>query len=147
MGLFGKTLGGLASKFKDRISQGIQGAKRFAGNAFNTAKQGLTNAKDFIYDHREAIGGALKAASPFIGAINPALGLAASTGGSFLSNLKPGPVKDKLKKIAHESYDDDSPEARRSRDIPKHNVTVQSNAQQAVERKKQIKKAKRPVQE
>ena len=138
MGLFGKTLGGLASKFKDRISQGIQGAKLFAGNAFNAAKQGLTNAKDFIYDHREAIGGALKAASPFIGAINPVLGLAASTGGSFLSNLKPGPVKDKLKKIAHESYDDD---------VPKHNVTVQSNAQQAVERKKQIKKAKRPVQE
>ena len=120
MGLFGKTLGGLASKFKDRISQGIQGAKRFAGNAFNTAKQGLTNAKDFVYEHRDAIGGALSAASPFIGAINPVLGLAAQSGGSFLQNLKPGPVKDKLKKIAEE---DNGPK----------NITVDSGAQHAVE--------------
>ena len=138
MGLLGKALGGLTSKFKDKISQGIQGAKRFAGNAFDTAKQGLTKAKDFVYNNREAIGGALKAASPFIGAINPALGLAAQSGGSFLQNLKPGPVKDKLAKITKESYSDD---------IPKRNVTVQSGAQQAVERKRQIKKAKRPIQE
>ena len=138
MGLLSKALGGLASKFKDRISQGIQGAKRFAGNAFETAKQGLTKAKDFVYNNREAIGGALKAASPFIGAISPALGLAAQSGGSFLQNLKPGPVKDKLTKIVHESYGDN---------IPKRNVTIQSGAQQAVERKRQIKKAKRPTQE
>ena len=138
MGLLGKALGGFASKFKDKISQGIQGAKRFAGNVFDTAKQGLTKAKDFVYNNREVIGGALKAVSPFIGTINPGLGLAASTGGSFLQNLKPGPVKDKLSKIAHESYDDN---------IPKRNSTIQTNAQQAVERKKQIKKAKRPIQE
>lgn len=147
MGLLGKALGGLASKFKDRISQGIQGAKRFAGNAFDTAKQGLTKAKDFIYDHREAIGGALKAASPFIGAINPALGLAAQSGGSFLQNLKPGPVKDKLTKLSKESYDEPYGRGSQSLNISKRNVTVQSNAQQAVERKKQIKKAKRPIQE
>ena len=137
MGLLGKALGGLASKFKDRISQGIQGAKRFAGNAFDTAKQGLIKAKDFVVNNREAIGGALKAASPFIGAINPALGLAAQSGASFLQNLKPGPVKEKLTKIAKESYDD----------IPKR-ISVDSGAQQAVEHKRrQIKKAKRPTQE
>ena len=137
MGLLGKALGGLASKFKDRISQGIQGAKRFAGNAFDTAKQGLIKAKDFVVNNREAIGGALKAASPFIGAINPALGLAAQSGASFLQNLKPGPVKEKLTKIAKESYDD----------IPKR-ISVDSGAQQSVERKRgQIKKAKRPTQE
>ena len=138
MGLLGKALGGLASKFKYRISQGIQGAKRFAGNAFDTAKQGLIKAKDFVVNNREAIGGALKAVSPFIGAINPALGLAAQSGGSFLQNLKPGPVKDKLTKIAKESYSDD---------VPKR-ISVDSGAQQSVERKRgQIKKAKRPIQE
>ena len=137
MGLLSKALGGLASKFRDRISQGIQGAKRFAGNAFDTAKQGLIKAKDFVVNNREAIGGALKAASPFIGAINPALGLAAQSGASFLQNLKPGPVKEKLTKIAKESYDD----------IPKR-ISVDSGAQQAVEHKRrQIKKAKRPTQE
>ena len=137
MGLLSKALGGLASKFRDRISQGIQGAKRFAGNAFDTAKQGLIKAKDFVVNNREAIGGALKAASPFIGAINPALGLAAQSGASFLQNLKPGPVKEKLTKIAKESYDD----------IPKR-ISVDTGAQQAVERKqRQIKKAKRPTQE
>ena len=124
MGLLSKALGGLASKFRDRISQGIQGAKRFAGNAFDTAKQGLTKAKDFVVNNREAIGGALKAVSPFIGAINPALGLAAQSGGSFLQNLKPGPVKEKLTKIAKESYDD----------VPKR-ISVDTGAQQAVERK------------
>ena len=123
MGLLSKTLGGLASKFKDRISQGIQGAKRFAGNAFNTAKQGLIKAKDFIVDNSEVIGGALNAVSPFIGAINPVLGLATQSGASFLQNLKPGPVKDKLTKLA--------------------NVTVESGAQQAVERKKQELNGKR----
>ena len=138
MGWLGKALGGLASKFKDRISQGIQGAKRFAGNAFETAKQGIIKAKDFVVNNREAIGGALKAVSPFIGAINPALGLAAQSGGSFLQNLKPGPVKDKLTKIAKESYSDD---------VPKR-ISVDSGAQQAVKRKqRQIKKAKRPIQE
>ena len=141
MGLLGKALGGLASKFKDRISQGIQGAKRFAGNAFDTAKQGLIKAKDFVVNNREAIGGALKAASPFIGAINPALGLAAQSGASFLQNLKPGPVKEKLTKLtkeSKESYNDN---------IPKR-ISVDSGAQQAVERKqRQIKKAKRPIQE
>ena len=136
MGLLGKALGGLASKFKDKISQGIQGAKRFAGNVWETAKQGLTKAKDFVVDHREAIGGALKAVSPFIGAINPALGLAAQTGGSFLQNLKPGPVKEKLTKLSKESKESYSD------NIPKRNVTIQSGAQQAVERKRKIKKAK-----
>lgn len=100
MGLLGKTLGGFASKLKEKISQGIQGAKRFAGNVFETAKQGLTKAKDFVHENREAIGGALSAAAPFIGAINPALGIAASTGASFLQKLKPGPVKEKLAKLA-----------------------------------------------
>ena len=132
MGLLSKALGGLASKFKDRISQGIQGAKRFAGNAFDTAKQGLTKAKDFVVNNREAIGGALKAASPFIGAINPALGLAAQSGASFLQHLKPGPVKDKLTKLTKESHDNS---------IPKRNITIDSGAQQAVDRKR-VKKAK-----
>ena len=131
MGLLSKALGGFASKFKDRISQGIQGAKRFAGNAFETAKQGLIKAKDFVVDNREAIGGALKAASPFIGAINPALGLAAQSGASFLQNLKPGPVKEKLTKLSKESSDS----------IPKRNITIDSGAQQAVDRKR-VKKAK-----
>lgn len=142
MGLLSKAIGGLASKFKDKISQGIQGAKRFAGNAWETAKQGLTKAKDFIYDHREAIGGALNAAAPFIGAINPALGIAASTGGSFLQRLKPGPVKDRLKKLVDE---DNGP----------NNITVDSGAQQAVDRRRALstptprkrKKAKLSTQE
>ena len=136
MGLLSKALGGLASKFKDRISQGIQGAKRFAGNAFDTAKQGLIKAKDFVVNNREAIGGALKAASPFIGAINPALGLAAQSGASFLQNLKPGPVKDKLTKLSKESS-----EAYGQGSIPKRNITIDTGAQQAVDRKR-VKKAK-----
>lgn len=143
MGLLGKALGGFASKIKDRISQGLQGAKRFAGNVWNTAKQGLTKAKDFIYDNREAIGGALKAMSPFIGIINPSLGLAAQTGGSFLQNLKSGPVKDKLVKLA------ETP-ALKGRD---ENITIDSGAQQAVERRRMAgksrnrKKAKLTTQE
>ena len=142
MGLLGKALGGLASKFKDRISQGIQGAKRFAGNAFDTAKQGLIKAKDFVVNNREAIGGALKAASPFIGAINPALGLAAQSGASFLQNLKPGPVKNKLSKLVKESNSEAYGRGSESLDsIPKRNITIDSGAQQAVERKR-VKKAK-----
>ena len=130
MGLFGKALGGLASRLKDKVSQGIQGAKRFGGNVFETAKQGLTKAKDFVYDHREAIGGALNAAAPFIGAINPALGIAASTGGSFLQKLKPGPVKDKLSKLAEGN-------------ITGGNTTGGNPLiQQIVEQRRKIKKAK-----
>ena len=146
MGLLGKTLGGLASKFKDKISQGVQGAKRFAGNVYNTAKQGLIKAKDFVYDNREQIGGALKAISPFITAINPALGMTAATGGSFLQNLNPGPVKEKLKKIVREPYDDEP------LNISKR-VTMKSDAQLSVEKKRKAlfngpkKKAKLSTQE
>lgn len=114
MGLLSKTLGGLANSFKDKISQGIQGAKKFAGNAI-----------DFGYNNSEAIGGALSAASPFISKINPVLGLAVQSGGSFLQKLKPGPVKDKLAKIIS---DESSPKT----------ITVDSGVQQAVERKRQI---------
>ena len=89
MGLFGKTLGGLVSNFKNKMSQGIQ-----------SAIHGLTKTKDFVYNNRNAIGGALNAAAPFIGSINPALGLAATQSGTFLQKLQPGPVKDTLSKIA-----------------------------------------------
>ena len=107
MGLLGKTFK-FANKFKDQLSQG------------------LLKAKDFVYNNRKQIGGALKAASPYIGAINPTLGTIASKSGSFLSNLKPGPVKDKLSKLAHESYDDSPPKR----------ITVDSGAQQLVELKR-----------
>lgn len=138
MGLLGKALGGLTSNLKDKISQGIQGAKRFAGNVWDTAKQGLTQAKDFVVNNREAIGGALKAISPFVTAINPVLGVAASKGGSFLQKLKPGPVKDKLTTLAHKSYDE--PTSSKA-------VTMDSGVQQAVERKRVRKKAKLSTQE
>ena len=127
MGLLGKTLG-FANKFKNNLAQGI------------------LKAKDFVYNNRENIGGALKAMSPYISAINPALGSAASMGASFLQNLKPGPVKDKLKKLTHDSYDDTSPKS----------TTVDSGAQQAVERRRRAlgqsggrsrKKARLTVQE
>ncbi len=133
MGLLGKTLGGLASNLKDKISQGIQGAKRFAGNVWNTAKQGLTQAKDFVVNNRETIGGALKAISPFVSAIHPVLGIAAAKGGSFLQNLKPGPVKDKLTTLARKTSDE--PTSSKA-------VTMDSGVQQAVERKRARKKAK-----
>lgn len=111
MGLFGK-----AFRFKDRISQGLQGAKRFAGNAFN-----------FVYNNSDAIGGALKAMSPYVGNINPAIGLAMQSGGTFLQNLKPGPVKEKLKKIAEDTSNGGSTSG---------NITMDSGAQQAVERRR-----------
>ena len=107
MGLLGKTFK-FANKFKDQLSQG------------------LLKAKDFVYNNREQIGGALKAASPYISDINPTLGTIASKGGSFLQNLKPGPVKDKLNQLAKES-DVDSPPKR---------VTVDSGVQQLVEYKR-----------
>ena len=107
MGLLGKTLG-FANKFKDRISQGI------------------LKAKDFIVNNREQIGGALKAVSPYIKALNPTLGMVAEKGGSFLQNLKAGPVKDKLQKLTKSSNDD----------TPK-SITIDSGAQQAVERRRQ----------
>ena len=107
MGLLGKTLG-FANKFKDRISQGI------------------LKAKDFVVNNREQIGGALKAASPYIKALNPTLGVVAEKGGSFLQNLKAGPVKDKLQKLTKSVNDDTSPKS----------ITIDSGAQQAVERRR-----------
>ena len=129
MGLLGKLRNSFVN-MKNGISQGIQGAKNFAGKAWDATKQGISKAGRFVYENREHIGNALKAASPFIGAINPALGLAANTGGSFLSNLKSGPVKDKLKSVA-KSYEEG-------------NVGVrESSAQQAAElRKRKTKKGK-----
>ena len=129
MGLLGKLRNSFVN-MKNGISQGIQGAKNFAGKAWDATKQGISKAGRFVYENREHIGNALKAASPFIGAINPALGLAVNTGGSFLSNLKSGPVKDKLKSVA-KSYEEG-------------NVGVrESSAQQAAElRKRKTKKGK-----
>ena len=129
MGLLGKLRNSFVN-MKNGISQGIQGAKNFAGKSWDATKQGITKAGRFVYENREHIGNALKAASPFIGAINPALGLAVNTGGSFLSNLKSGPVKDKLKSVA-KSYEEG-------------NVGVrESSAQQAAElRKRKTKKGK-----
>ena len=129
MGLLGKLRNSFVN-MKNGISQGIQSAKNFAGKAWDATKQGISKAGRFVYENREHIGNALKAASPFIGAINPALGLAVNTGGSFLSNLKSGPVKDKLKSVA-KSYEEG-------------NVGVrESSAQQAAElRKKKVKKGK-----
>ena len=106
MGLLGKTLG-FANKFKDRISQGI------------------LKAKDFVVNNSDQIGGALKAASPYIKAISPALGFVTENGGSILQNLKAGPVKDKLQKLT-KSANDDTPKS----------VTIDSGAQQAVERRR-----------
>ena len=129
MGLLGKLRNSFVN-MKNGISQGIQSAKNFAGKAWDATKQGISKAGRFVYENREHIGNALKAASPFIGAINPALGLAVNTGGSFLSNLKSGPVKDKLKSVA-KSYEEG-------------NVGVrESSAQQAAElRKRKTKKGK-----
>ena len=129
MGLLGKLRNSFVN-MKNGISQGIQSAKNFAGKAWDATKQGISKAGRFVYENREHIDNALKAASPFIGAINPALGLAANTGGSFLSNLKSGPVKSKLKEVA-KSYEEG-------------NVGVrESSAQQAADlRKKKVKKGK-----
>ena len=127
MGLLGR-LRNTFVNMKNGISQGIQGAKNFAGRAWDATKQGISKAGHFVYENREHIGNALQAASPFIGAINPALGLAANAGGSFLSNLKSGPVKDKLKSVA-KSYEEGG--------------VRESSAQQAAElRKKKVKKGK-----
>ena len=129
MGLLGK-LRNSFTNMKNGISQGIQSAKNFAGRVWDATKQGISKAGKFVYENREHIGNALKAASPFIGAVNPALGIAANAGGSFLSNLKSGPVKEKLKSVA-KSYEDNPTELR------------ESSAQQAVElRKKKVKKGK-----
>lgn len=129
MGLLGK-LRNSFTNMKNGISQGIQSAKNFACKVWDATKQGISKAGKFVYENREHIGNALKAASPFIGAVNPALGIAANAGGSFLSNLKSGPVKDKLKSVA-KIYEDNPTELR------------ESSAQQAVElRKKKVKKGK-----
>lgn len=129
MGLLGRLRNSFVN-MKNGISQGIQGAKNFAGRAWDATKQGISKAGRFVYENREHIGNALQAASPFIGAINPALGLAANAGGSFLSNLKSGPVKSKLKEVA-KSYDEGNVDVR------------DSSAQQSLEaRKKKSKKGK-----
>ena len=146
MGLIGKTLGGLINRFKNNISQGVQGAKRLGGNMWNTAKQGLINSKDFIYNNREHIGGALKAISPFIGAINPMLGYNAYHGGSWLQEMSPGPVKDKLEKLTNQTDDmglasgtksNGGNRSRYERTLPSKSwTTVESGAQEALNRKR-----------
>ena len=139
MGLLGKLSSGFGM-IKNGIGQGIQGAKNFAGKAWDVTKQGISKAGHFVYDNREHIGNALQAASPFIGAINPVLGLAASTGGSFLSNLNPGPVKDKLKEVS-QSYNNENVGVRGS--TTQQPTTQHSSAQQSLEeRKKNSKKGK-----
>ena len=117
MGLFGKALGGLVNK----ISQGIQGAKAIK-DAYSAASPFIGKA---LSTASPLIGKALSAASPFIGTINPALGIAAQSGGSYLQNLKPGPVKDKLTEI----IDDKS--------LPK-TITVNSGVQQVVDHKRRM---------
>ena len=134
MGLLGKLSSGFGM-IKNGIGQGIQGAKNFAGKAWDVTKQGISKVGHFVYENREHIGNALQAASPFIGAVNPALGLAAKYGGSFLSDLKPGPVKDKLKEMS-QSYHNENVGVRES-------SAHQSSAQQSLEeRKKKRKKGK-----
>ena len=134
MGLLGK-LRNSFTNMKNGISQGIQSAKNFASKAWDATKQGISKVGKFVYNNREHIGNALQAASPFIGAINPALGLAASSGGSFLSNLKAGPMKNKLKSVA-KSY------ASGSANSDEGGVR-ESSAQQAADlRKRKVKKGK-----
>ena len=126
MGLIGKAFNGIFGNLKNKVSQGIQGAKRFGGNAWDTAKQGISKSKNFIYDNREQIGGALKAASPFIAAINPAWGMAAGYSGNFLSNLSSGPVKDKLINLANDTYQNNDIEVSPPRRNRRQRVTSTS---------------------
>ena len=112
---------------KNGIGQGIQGAKNFAGRAWNFTKQGISKVGHFVYENRELIGGALQAIAPLLATSRPELALAMKTGGYFLSNLNPGPVKDKLKEVS-QSYNNENVGVRGSKQ--------QSLAQQALEQKK-----------
>lgn len=138
MGLLGKLRNGW-NNMKNNIHQGIQGAKNFAGKVWDATKQGISKVGNFVYENREHIGNALKAASPFIGAVNPALGLAASAGGSFLSGLKSGPVKSILIDVSRKAADGELTTSNKRRD---ENYTAESNAQEGVERKRKRKKAR-----
>lgn len=81
-------------KIKEGFKQGIQGAKSVAGKSWNTTK-------NFVVDNSETIGNVLDAvAAPLMASKEyAALGGAAKLGAKYLHNLKPGPVKEKLKDV------------------------------------------------
>ena len=134
MGLLGKIGGWI----KGKVNQGIQGSKNFAGKAWEKTKNVASGVKDFVVNNADAIGGIVKAATPLISAYNPALGMLANTGADLLSKLKPGPVKDKLKKLSetNDSSEPSSTVGKRKYTQNQKQVTVESGAQQALNRKR-----------